>query len=143
MRVLYPGGFDHLHLGHRTALTTARTIAGRYGHGHLIAAVNSDQLMRHYKREPGQPQQKRLEELQALGIADEVTIWDGPQGQAERILSIAPDLYIAGTDWLTKDLAQQLGVHSLAWFDEHNISLMFLRRTPGISTTQIINQRKA
>jgi cytidyltransferase-like protein len=138
VRVLYPGGFDLLHQGHLAALTTARTLAGRYGHGHLIAAVNSDTLMAGYKRTPSRDQEQRAHDVRQLGIADEVIIWDGPEGQAEQILALHPDLYIAGTDWIAKDLAQQLRIPSLTWFDEHAISLLFLRRTQGISTTQLI-----
>lgn len=138
MRVLYPGGFDLLHHGHATALTTARTIAGRYGLGQLIVAVNSDSFMAHYKRVPSRPASERIKDVQALGIADEVIEWDGPDGQDQQILNTGCDLYLAGTDWLDKDLAHQLGLPTLGWFDEHNISLMFLRRTPGVSTTSLI-----
>lgn len=141
MRVLYPGGYDLLHQGHRNALTTARTLAGRYGAGHLIAAVNSDRLMEHYKRTPARTQEQRMADVLELGIADDVILWDGPEGQADRILEHKPHLYIAGTDWLTKDLATQLGMDDLGWFDQHNISLLFLRRTPGISTSQLHTQQ--
>ena len=136
MRVLYPGGFDLLHPAHMTALRTARTIAGP--DGSLIVGVNSDEFMAHYKREPIRTERQRVLEVMDTRIADEVILWDGPEGQDAQILAVSPDVYIAGTDWLGKDLAQQLGIPSLAWFDEHTISLMFLRRTPGISTTQLI-----
>lgn len=81
---------------------------------------------------------KRVLDVLDSGLADEVFVWEGPEGQAEQILAVHPDVYIAGTDWLSKDLAKQLHIPSLAWFDEHEISLMYLRRTPGISTTQLI-----
>jgi len=138
MRVLYPGGFDLLHLGHREALTTARTFAGRYGTGHLTVAVNSDNFLTHYKRTPQRPAIERMADVLELGIADEVIIWDGPEGQDQQILDSGCELYLAGTDWLTKDLAHQLRIPSLGWFDQNNVSLMFLRRTPGVSTTSLI-----
>lgn len=138
MRVLYPGGFDLLHFGHRAALTTARTIAGRYGLGQLIVAVNSDDFMAHYKRVPARPASERIKDVQDLGIADEVIEWHGPNGQDQQILDTGCELYLAGTNWLTQDLAHQLRLPSLGWFDQHNISLMFLRRTPGVSTTSLI-----
>lgn len=136
MRVLYPGGFDLLHSAHVAALNTARQIAGPGGH--LTVAVNSDEFMGHYKRKPMHTDRKRVIDVLDTGIADEVIIWHGPDGQDHQILNAAPDLYLAGTDWLTKDLAAQLGLDSLGWFDTHHISLLYLRRTAGISTTQII-----
>lgn len=132
MRVLYPGGYDLVHHGHVNALLAAKSL------GHLTVGVNSDRLMRHYKRAPKNDQDQRVRDVKRLGIADNIIIWDGPEGQADRILELNPDVYVAGTDWLTKDLAKQLGMDSLAWFNDHNISLLYLKRTQGISTTQII-----
>ena len=136
MRVLYPGAFDLLHAAHVAALNTARRIAGPGGR--LLVGVNSDEFMAHYKRKPMHTDRKRILDVIDTGIADDVFIWNGPDDQDTQILEATPDIYIAGTDWLAKDLAQQLHLPSLAWFDEHAISLLYLRRTPGISTTQLI-----
>lgn len=136
MRVLYPGGFDLLHSAHITALQFARRLAGPTGT--LIVGVNSDTLMEHYKRKPAHTDRQRVFDVMEYCIADEVNIWNGPEGQADQILTANPDIYIAGTDWLIKDLANQLRIPSLGWFDDHHISLLFLRRTAGISTTQLI-----
>lgn len=136
MRVLYPGGYDLIHPGHLTALRTARHLAGP--DGTLLVGVNSDLFMAHYKRVPINTEAQRVRQVTELGIADDVFIWHGPQDQDQQILDTTPDIYIAGTDWLTKDLAHQLRLPNLAWFDQHHISLMYLRRTAGISTTQLI-----
>ena len=136
MRVLYPGGFDLFHTAHLEALHAARRIAGPAGT--LVVGVNSDEFMTHYKRKPMHTDRKRIYDVESAGIADEVITWNGPDGQDKQILDVAPDLYIAGTDWLTKDLAGQLHIPSLDWFDEHQISLLYQRRTPGISTTQLM-----
>lgn len=141
MRVLYPGGFDLLHGAHIAALQTARRIAGPAGT--LMVGVNSDAFMEHYKRQPMHTARKRVWDVMETGIADEVIIWHGPEHQDEQILATTPDVYIAGTDWLYKDLAQQLNLPSLGWFDTHHISLMYLRRTAGISTTQLIETQDA
>lgn len=135
-RVLYPGGFDLLHGAHINALHAARKIAGK--DGTLIVAVNSDEFMSYYKRKPMNSERRRVIEVESTGIADEVIIWNGPDHQDEQILAARPDFYIAGTDWLGKDLAKQLNMPTLEWFDENNISLLFMRRTPGISTTLLI-----
>lgn len=137
MRVIYPGGFDLFHEAHLKALNTARRIAGPGGT--LIVGVNSDDFMRHYKRQPINTQHRRILDVQDAGIADKVIIWDGPEHQDDQILNVNPDIYIAGTDWLTKDLAGQLGLPDLNWFNDHHISLLYLARTPGISTTELIN----
>lgn len=137
MRVLYPGGYDLLHTAHIVALKTARQLAGP--DGSLIVAVNSDRFMALYKRIPQRTEQRRVQDVLDTGLADQVIIWDGPEGQDQQILTAQPDIYIAGTDWIGKDLARQLRLPSLEWFDQHTISLLFLRRTPGISTTQLIN----
>jgi cytidyltransferase-like protein len=136
MRVLYPGAFDMLHSAHVQALQAARRIAGPAGT--LLVGVNSDTFMAHYKRDPMHTARKRVFDVIDTGIADEVFVWDGPTGQDAQILAHHPDVYIAGTDWLSKDLAQQLHLDSLAWFDTYGISLLYLRRTPGISTTLLL-----
>ncbi len=134
--VLYVGGFDLFHEGHLNALQAAHRIAGTGGH--LTVAVNSDDFMTHYKRKPMHTDRKRVLDVMGAGVADEVIIWDGPDGQDQQILNVNPDIYIAGTDWLGKDLAAQLRIPALSWFDDHNISLLYLRRTPGISTSMLI-----
>ena len=136
MRVLYVGGFDVFHHGHQLAIKRARALAGL--DGQLIMAVNSDAFMAHYKRVPRDNETVRATNVAATGLVDEVTIWDGPEGQDQQILDRHPDVYLAGSDWLGKDLAAQLGLATLAWFDEHQISLMFQSRPPGISTTALL-----
>lgn len=135
LRVLFPGGFDLLHHGHIQALKTARHIAGD---GTLIVGVNSDTFMEHYKRTPARTVRERIRDVIDTGIADLVIVWDGPVKQGEQILALKPDVYVAGTDWLGKNLTAQLGLDSLEWFDTHRISLLFLRRTENISTSQLI-----
>lgn len=138
MRVLYPGGFDLLHSAHVNALQFARRLAGPGGH--LIVGVNSDEFMTHYKRKPMHTDRKRIRDVEGTGLANEIVVWEGPEGQDAQILAADPDVYIAGTDWLGKDLAHQLRLPSLAWFDDHAISILFLRRTAGISTTMLIDE---
>lgn len=138
MRVLYPGAFDIFHQGHINALSTARQIAGR--NGTLIAAVNSDRFMAHYKREPARTDADRMDDVRASRLANEVHLWHGPEHQDEQILAHRPDVYVASADWLNRDLATQLGIPSLTWFSDHQISLLYVWRTPGISTTQLIQE---
>lgn len=139
MRLLYPGGFDLLHAGHINALNLARKIAGPSGH--LVVAVNTDSFMSEYKRVPARTEQERVNDVIATGLADEVILWHGPENQNEQILYQNPDIYVASFDWIDRDLADQLRIPSLSWMDDHGISLLYIQRTPGISTTLLINKQ--
>ena len=139
MKLLYPGGFDLLHAGHINALTLARKMAGP--DGCLIVAVNSDSFMSDYKRVPARTQQERINDVIATGLADEVILWHGPEKQDEQIVNNKPDVYVASFDWIDRDLARQLRIPSLSWMDDQGISLLYIHRTPGISTTLLINQQ--
>ena len=139
MKLLYPGGFDLLHAGHINALTLTRKMAGP--DGCLIVAVNSDSFMSDYKRVPARTQQERINDVIATGLADEVILWHGPEKQDEQIVNNKPDVYVASFDWIDRDLARQLRIPSLSWMDDQGISLLYIHRTPGISTTLLINQQ--
>ena len=139
MKLLYPGGFDLLHAGHINALTLARKMAGPSGY--LVVAVNTDNFMSEYKRVPARTQQERVDDVLATGLADEVILWHGPEKQDEQILSQSPDVYVASFDWVDRDLATQLRIPSLSWIDDQGISLLYIHRTPGISTTLLINKQ--
>jgi cytidyltransferase-like protein len=139
VKVLYPGGFDLLHPGHINALTLARKIAGPSGH--LVVAVNTDSFMSDYKRVPARTQQERVDDVIATGLADEVILWHGPEKQDEQIVFNNPDVYVASFDWVDRDLARQLRIPSLSWMDDQGISLLYIHRTPGISTTLLINKQ--
>ena len=139
MKLLYPGGFDLLHAGHINALTLARKMAGPSGR--LVVAVNTDNFMSKYKRVPARTQQERVNDVIATGLADEVILWHGPEKQDEQILSQSPDVYVASFDWVDRDLARQLQIPSLSWIDDQGISLLYIHRTPGISTTLLINKQ--
>lgn len=139
MKLLYPGGFDLFHAGHLNALTLARKIAGPSGH--LVVAVNTDRFMSEYKRVPARTQQERVNDIVATGLADEVILWHGPENQDEQIIHQRPDIYVASFDWIDRDLAHQLRIPSLYWLDDQGISLLYVHRTPGISTTLLINKQ--
>jgi glycerol-3-phosphate cytidylyltransferase-like family protein len=109
--------------------------------GQLVVAVNTDSFMSEYKRVPARTQQERVDDIIATGLADEVILWHGPEKQDEQILSQNPDVYVASFDWVDRDLARQLRISSLSWIDEQGISLLYIHRTPGISTTLLINKQ--
>jgi len=138
VRVLYPGGFDLLHRGHLNALRAAREIADPGCC--LIVAINSDEFMAAYKRVPIRSEQQRMEDIRRTGLADDVILWNGPEGQDAQILAQEPQVYVASSDWLERDLAHQLRLPSLQWFDDHSIGLFYVHRTPGISTTLLLEE---
>jgi glycerol-3-phosphate cytidylyltransferase-like family protein len=109
--------------------------------GRLVVAVNTDKFMSEYKRVPARTQQERVDDVIATGLADEVILWHGPEKQDEQIVHNSPDVYVASFDWVDRDLANQLRIPSLSWMDDQGISLLYIHRTPGISTTLLINKQ--
>jgi glycerol-3-phosphate cytidylyltransferase-like family protein len=109
--------------------------------GRLVVAVNTDKFMSEYKRVPARTQQERVDDVIATGLADEVILWHGPEKQDEQIVNNRPDVYVASFDWVDRDLARQLRIPSLSWMDDQGISLLYIHRTPGISTTLLINKQ--
>jgi glycerol-3-phosphate cytidylyltransferase-like family protein len=109
--------------------------------GRLVVAVNTDKFMSEYKRVPARTQQERVDDVIATGLADEVILWHGPEKQDEQIVHNSPDVYVASFDWVDRDLAYQLRIPSLSWMDDQGISLLYIHRTPGISTTLLINKQ--
>lgn len=136
-RVLALGNFDLLHEGHLGFFRKMRQLA--HPDGRVIVGVNPDKFSIAYKRAPIRDEQTRAEDVRATGLADEVFIQPGFDGQAASILSIAPDVFVAAMDWADEErYSKQLQIPSLAWFDEHGILLVFVTRSGSISTTDLI-----
>lgn len=136
--VFYPGNFDRWHHGHFDALQKARVLAGPTGR--LVVAINSDEFSRAYKREPSQSQEIRASHVRATGLADEVIINPGFEAQLPLMLQYEADILIAGADWASDAdaYARQLYIQNLDVLWRCGIVLVFMARTSGISTTQLI-----
>ncbi|HAI1013853.1 TPA: adenylyltransferase/cytidyltransferase family protein [Escherichia coli O25b:H4-ST131] len=126
-KVITFGTFDVLHIGHINILKRAKKM-GDY----LIVGVSSDYLNFSKKqRYPVYPETERLEIIRSLKFVDEVFIEESLELKGEYIKKFKADILVMGDDWLGQ-------------FDEYKelCEVLYLPRTVGISTTELISQIK-
>lgn len=122
-RVITFGTFDVFHVGHINILERAKE-AGDY----LIVGVSSDQLNFEKKgRYPVYSEKQRVKILSALRFVDEVFIEESLALKPDYIQQHNAHVLVMGDDWKGK-------------FDEMEqyCEVIYLPRTPSISTTEII-----
>jgi len=122
-RVITFGTFDVFHVGHINILERAKK-EGSY----LIVGLSSDELNFSKKqRYPVYPQSQRLKIIESLRFVDEVFIEESLEKKPEYIQSFNADVLVMGDDWAGK-------------FDDMKqfCEVVYLPRTPSISTTEII-----
>jgi len=122
-RVITFGTFDVLHVGHIRILERAKQL----GH-HLTVGISSDALNYSKKsRNPVYPESDRSELIASLKFVDAVFIEESLELKAEYIKEHKADILVMGDDWEGKfDFLSPL------------CEVKYLRRTEGISTTQLI-----
>lgn len=127
-KVITFGTFDVFHLGHLRILQRARELGDR-----LIVGVSSDALNYSKKqRYPVYTQAERLEIIANLRCVDAVFIEESLELKAEYIQQHHADILVMGDDWQGKfDHLQSL------------CKVVYLPRTPAISTTAIIEKIKS
>ncbi|MGO4702078.1 adenylyltransferase/cytidyltransferase family protein [Dyella sp. 2RAB6] len=122
-RVITFGTFDVLHVGHLHLLKRARQLGAT-----LIVGVSSDALSFCKKgRRPIYDQQDRMRIVASLRCVDGVFIEEALERKRDYIREHRADLMVMGDDWLDRfnDCADLCDVR-------------YLKRTPSISTTEII-----
>jgi glycerol-3-phosphate cytidylyltransferase len=122
-RVVTFGTFDVLHVGHVSLLERARALGDR-----LIVGVSSDALNRAKKgRSPVYPEADRLKLIGALRCVDEVFVEESLALKGEYLRHHGAAVLVMGDDWAGR-------------FDEFRAicEVVYLPRTPSISTTEII-----
>ncbi len=119
------GTFDVFHYGHLRILERSRKMCD-----FLIVGVSSDDLNCSKKgRPPYYSLQERLGIIAALRMVDEVFVEESLELKADYIRKYRADVLIMGDDWAGKfDIYQDL------------CEVRYLPRTPGISTTALIEQ---
>lgn len=122
IKVITYGTFDLLHAGHIKLLQRAKEL-GDY----LIVGVTTDQ----YDETRGKLNvrdnvMKRVENVRATGLADEIIIEDYQGQKINDIQQHGADIFAIGSDWLGK-------------FDYLNdfCKVIYLERTAGVSSTQL------
>jgi glycerol-3-phosphate cytidylyltransferase len=117
------GTFDVFHIGHLNILERAAELGDR-----LIVGVSTDALNFSKKnRLPVFSQADRARIVGALEIVHETFFEDSLELKREYLLRYKADILVMGDDWENK-------------FDEYQdiCKVVYLSRTPSISTTEII-----
>lgn len=122
-RVITFGTFDVLHIGHVAILERARALGDQ-----LYVGVSSDALNFSKKqRYPIYPEEDRLKIIASLRCVDVVFLEESLELKGDYIRRYGADVLVMGDDWKGR-------------FDEFGAlcEVVYLPRTPSISTTEII-----
>jgi|SRR5690606_1047272 len=122
-KIITFGTFDIFHIGHLNILERAATL-GEY----LIVGVSTDQLNFSKKKKfPIYCEKSRLKIIQSLKFVDRVFLEESLEDKRKYILQYEANALVMGDDWRGK-------------FDDLNdiCEIIYLPRTPSISTTEII-----
>lgn len=128
--VFIAGGFDLYHSAHESILRRSRALGDR-----LIVGINDDAHFR--SKGPNRPVDTaavRQDKLMASGLVDEVIIFSGTP--LDTILRLRPTIITCGDDYTVETTVGY--PECLAW----NGRVVILARTPGISTTQLIDEHR-
>lgn len=122
-KVITFGTFDVFHVGHVNILERAKAL-GDY----LIVGISSDELNFSKKgRNPIYSIADRLKIISSLRFVDEVFVEESLELKAQYIKDFDADVLVMGDDWKDKfDIYQDI------------CDVVYLERTPSISTTEII-----
>lgn len=125
------GTFDVFHYGHLRILERSKELCDK-----LIVGVSSDELNFSKKAKyPVYSFEERSKIIAALKVVDEVFKEESLELKAEYIKKYNASVLIMGDDWEGK----------FDWVKElcSNVEVIYLPRTPSISTTEIIEKIKS
>ena len=126
-KILTFGVFDYFHLGHLRLFKQCKEHAD-----YLVVAVQNEEFIKKYKPEANvlYSTDERVEILEALRIVDKVVRFDSVG--VESLEQIDFDILALGEDHKGErfDIATK-------WCEEHGKKVVRLKRTPGISSSQI------
>jgi len=130
--LVYTGGtFDLFHSGHVNLLRKCASL------GTVIVALNTDEFIAEYKGKPPIcSYEERKEVLKSCQYVSEVVPNIGGADSKPSIELVKPDIIAIGTDWARKDYYAQMQF-TQDWLDLHDISLIYIPYTSGISTTNL------
>lgn len=117
------GTFDLFHIGHLNILEKAKHLGNR-----LVVGVSSDALnIQKKNRLPLIHQTDRMRMLGALSCVDAVFLEESLELKANYVQEHGADILVMGDDWEGK-------------FDDMPCTVVYLPRTPSISTTELIER---
>ena len=131
--VLVVGVFDLFHSGHVELLRRARALGSR-----LTVLLNGDRITERYKRRPIMTEQQRLAVVQACRHVDHALLAHGLDIR-QHIVDLQIDRIVHGDDWERRSYLQQISCDD-AFLAQHNVELVMLAYTGGISTSSIIDR---
>ena len=120
-KIITFGTFDLFHIGHLNILKRAKE-QGDY----LIVGVSSDELNKKKGKITVIPLKDRMEIVKSITYVDEVFIEDSLELKDQYIKNYGADVLVMGDDWKDK-------------FNWVSCNVIYLERTPNISTTLIKN----
>ncbi len=122
-RVITFGTFDLFHVGHLRIIERSKQ-QGDY----LIVGISTDAL--NYSKKQKNPiysQEDRMDIIKALSVVDEVFFEESLELKGEYIKKYKADVLVMGDDWAGRfDMFKEL------------CEVVYLPRTPSVSTTEII-----
>ena len=131
-KVLYTGGtFDLFHYSHVNFLKKCHSICDN-----VVVALNTDEFISQYKSKSILTYAEREASLLECKYVSKVVPNVFGQDSKPTILSINPDIIAVGDDWCHKDYYSQMNF-TQEWLDNHNVTLVYIPYTKGISTTEI------
>lgn len=122
-RILTYGTFDLLHYGHIRLLQRAAAL-GDY----LVVALSTDEFNAQKGKESFYNYETRKEMLEAIRYVDLVIPEENWEQKINDVKEYHIDTVVMGGDWAGSDKFEYL---------KESCELVFLDRTPGISTTQV------
>ena len=133
MKILYTGGtFDLFHYGHVNFLQKCSQICDK-----LVVSLNTDEFINEFKGASSiLTYDERERGLNSCPYVDEVVPNVGGKDSKRSILLVKPQIIAIGDDWAHKDYYSQMSF-TQEWLDEHEIVLVYVPYTKGISTTEI------
>lgn len=122
-KVITYGTFDLLHYGHINLLERAKSL-GDY----LIVAVSTDEFNWDEKRKKCYyTYEDRIHMLKAIKYVDEIIPEENWDQKLTDVEKYDVDVFVIGDDWEGK----------FDFLEEEDVEVVYLPRTPKISTTQI------
>ena len=127
-RVLTYGTFDLLHYGHINILRRAKEL-GDY----LVVALSTDEFNAQKGKVAYHSYETRKKMLEAIRYVDLVIPENSWEQKLDDVKTYHIDIVVMGSDWAGSDKFDYL---------KEYCDVVFLERTPGVSTTQIKNDLK-